>query len=261
MASIELKAYNQVRAELIDNDRALRRDRLERTSTETHADQLVRKIRAEEASTIWQQPHASIPHPFPGMEFLTGKEIIVKTKIFELLRKMPKGALLHCHLDATVNASVLLKLSLQQPALHVRVSERLASSNIGTLLPEFRALPPHECSNKRGITDGSYEPNEWVSLGIARKHFDQSLGGPEGFDRWVIGAMMINPVEAYQTHNTVKKIWEKFSSIFLVSTGLIRFAPIFPEYIREFFNSSIQDGISYIEARINFLYEYALTVL
>jgi adenosine deaminase CECR1 len=38
--------------------------------------------------------------------------------------------------------------------------------------------------------------------------------------------------------------------------GLIRFAPIWPRYIREFLLSSVDDGISYVEARINFLYKF-----
>jgi adenosine deaminase CECR1 len=42
--------------------------------------------------------------------------------------------------------------------------------------------------------------------------------------------------------------------------GLIRFAPIWAEYIREFFVTSIDDGISYVEARINFLFKYATSV-
>ncbi|KAF5380946.1 hypothetical protein D9615_004143 [Tricholomella constricta] len=262
--SSDLEVHRQARATLIDEDRSLRRDRLERASdAEVKADHLVREIRAAEAATIWQQEHPSIPHPFPGMEFLTGREIIVKTRLFAILRKvripgMPKGALLHCHLDATVNASVLLKLALKQPALHVRVTERVTSSNVGSVLPEFRALPRNEYSDALGLTDDSYEPSSWVSLTNARKNFNSSLGGPERFDEWVIGAMMINPTEAYKTHNTIKKIWQKFTSTFLVSMGLIRFAPIFPDYIREFLKSSIEDGISYIEARINFLYKHMI---
>lgn len=37
--------------------------------------------------------------------------------------------------------------------------------------------------------------------------------------------------------------------------GLIRYIPIFAEYIREFFLTSIEDGVSYVEPRINFLYK------
>lgn len=68
-----IEAYKAARAALIDADRSLRRDRQERTEAEVRAERIVRAIRTEEASTIWNQEHALIPHPFPGMEFLTGR--------------------------------------------------------------------------------------------------------------------------------------------------------------------------------------------
>ena len=118
---------------------------------------------------------------------------------------MPKGGLLHAHLDATVNASFLLDLALKQPALHVRVSERVTSTTIVSLLPEFKALAPTKFSSASSVTDASYVPGSWVSIRNARKFFDSSLGGPDGFDKWVIGAITINPTEAYNTHNTIEK--------------------------------------------------------
>ena len=57
---------------------------------------------------------------------------------------MPKGGLLHAHLDATVNAAVLLKLALQQPAIHIRVLTRLTADNLKINLPEFGGLPQAE---------------------------------------------------------------------------------------------------------------------
>lgn len=124
---------------------------------------------------------------------------------------MPKGALLHAHLDATVNATFLLELALKQPALHVRVSQQLTSLNKTSTLPQFRALTPNKFSDVPSLTDAAYVPDTWVSLHNARNSFDSSFGGPEGFDEWVIGAMMINPTEAYNTHNTVKKVSSVYS--------------------------------------------------
>ncbi|KAF9469287.1 hypothetical protein BDZ94DRAFT_1303779 [Collybia nuda] len=252
----DLAEYQERRATLIRDDRSYRRDiQAPLSPAEIKAEKIVRDIRALEASTIWKQEHASVPHPFPGMEFLTGRNLILQTKLFKILSKMPKGALLHAHLDATVNSEFLLKLALQQPALHVKVPQTITLSNVDSILPEFRALPLDQYSNALSVTETSYEPGTWVSIQNARAAFDPSLGGPTGFDKWVIGALMINPTEAYNTHSTIAKIWEKFTSTFIVSAGLIRFAPIFPEYIREFFKTSIEDGIMYIEARINFLYK------
>ena len=117
---------------------------------------------------------------------------------------MPKGALLHAHLDATVNPEILLKLALQYPVFHVRVNhEPLSISNLSTNLPEFRALPPDYVSDFNSLTEKSYTLGSWVQLQKARDSF--GFGGREGFDKWVIGALTINPAEAYGTHNTVKK--------------------------------------------------------
>ena len=105
--------YEAQRAALINEDRSLRREFLRTdlySDKEREADKILRAIRASEAATIWNQEHPSIPHPFPGMEFLTGmwvrtqrdrspdptptnlqyflgKPIIMKTKIFEILSK------------------------------------------------------------------------------------------------------------------------------------------------------------------------------
>lgn len=123
---------------------------------------------------------------------------------------MPKGALLHCHLDATVNAEFLLELALRHPSIHVRVPtsiSHLDPSKIKEVLPQFRPLPANEFSAATSLTSESYSPGTWVSLRAARENFSPQLGGPDGFDKWVVSSMMISPQEAYQTHNSVKKVF------------------------------------------------------
>ncbi|EIN07184.1 adenosine deaminase, partial [Punctularia strigosozonata HHB-11173 SS5] len=256
-----MEQYLEQRTQLINEDRARRVDshlfNLQGDSTAARADAIVRDIRKFEADSIWSQDYEDIDHVYPGMEFLTARHIIEKTKLFELLCKMPKGALLHAHLDAMVNVNVLLRLALEHPELHVKVETALTSSSISSVLPQFRALAPAEiaAASETSLSSENYD-NSWVQLAKARETFDPALGGPEAFDKWIMGALTINPTEAYKTHSTVPKIWKKFSSTFLVSTGLIRFAPVWPRYIREFLLSSVDDGISYVEARINFVYKF-----
>ncbi|KAJ3500981.1 hypothetical protein NLJ89_g9548 [Agrocybe chaxingu] len=122
-----------------------------------------------------------------------------------IMTKMPKGALLHAHLDATVNAEFLLQLAMKQPAIHVRLNEALTPASLSTNLPQFKPLPEAEFSSLASLTDASYPLGSWVPLQAARASFAPEFGGPEGFDKWVIGSMMINPSEAYGTHNTVAK--------------------------------------------------------
>lgn len=120
---------------------------------------------------------------------------------------MLKGPLLHAHIEATVNTCVLLRLALQQPAMRVCTSQPINAATITsvTMLPEFKPLPPRKVFDCIGQTDASYSPNQWVAMRKARETFDPELGGPLGFDKWVVGAITINMTEAYVTHNTVLK--------------------------------------------------------
>ncbi len=82
MAQTTLEAYLEARSSLISEDRSQRLDQGKQySSVELSADQIVRKIRAEEAVSVWGQgedatsvyhPNGDAPRLFPGMEFLTG---------------------------------------------------------------------------------------------------------------------------------------------------------------------------------------------
>jgi adenosine deaminase CECR1 len=144
---------------------------------------------------------------------------------------MPKGALLHVHLEATVDKRYLLELAIKESTMHVRTPCVVTTTNWTTTVPEFRAFKEKQLSQFASVTDAEYPGNIWVPLHQARSSF--ALGGPEGFDQWVIGAMTINPAEAYGTHNIITKvqglshcqspymqhsqmfqIWQKFDSTF-----------------------------------------------
>ncbi|KAF8511122.1 hypothetical protein BU17DRAFT_54841 [Hysterangium stoloniferum] len=238
-----LEAYMASRADLLTKERSLRRDHIYKanmSATEAKAEEIVRRLRKEEADTIWSAINEDIPHPFPGMEFLTGMPVI---------KMMPKGAMLHAHLDATVDVSLVLKIALEHPAIHVRSSTYLSVDEATRQLPEFRALPVSEYGTSADIASSTYVPDSWIPFKEARQACSLGI---EAFDQWVIQAMTISPTEAYKTHSTVTKIWQKFTSTFLVSEGMLRYTPIWEQYIREFFLSSIRDGIMYMEPRISF---------
>lgn len=117
---------------------------------------------------------------------------------------MPKGALLHAHLDATVNARVLLKFALERPEIHIALPHALTSANIETTIPQFQPLTT--ASSVSSLTSADYTPGQWVPIVQARESFPETFGGPEGFDKWIVGALMINPSEAYEQYNTTNKV-------------------------------------------------------
>ena len=121
---------------------------------------------------------------------------------------MPKGGLLHAHLDATVDVNFLLNRILEQEALYVRASAPLTTlSFTANLPPEFSPFPKSEVklSATKSLTDTSYDGG-WIPVKVARETFSPELGGPEGFDKWYVASTTINPAEAYGTHKTVDKV-------------------------------------------------------
>ena len=151
------------------------------------------------------------------------------------MSKMPKGGLLHAHLDATVNARTLLQLALKYPAMHVRTPNLLTVETLSSVLPDFLPLPKSEWTTQKSLTADTYLPGTWVPLASARETF--AFGGPTAFDNWVYAALTINPSEAYGSHDTTEKvpiafyertaldnveilafqIWKKFGSTFSVA--------------------------------------------
>ncbi|KAG2147217.1 Metallo-dependent hydrolase [Suillus cothurnatus] len=262
MPSPMLADYLQRRDELIAEDRALRIDhvRANYSVAELKADEVVRTIRAKEEVSVWAVDHENVPHPYPGMEFLHAKEIIVKTDLYsKIVSKMPKGGLLHLHQNASVEARTLLDLALGHPAIHICVPSPLDAASLEAVLPKIQPIPVEQypAADAIGITDLLYTGG-WVPIKKARELFDPALGGPAGFDKWVLSAFVINPSDAFKTYNTPIKIWLKFGSTFAVTDPIIRFVPIQKEYLRMCIRSSIDDGISYIEIRTSFFNKYIL---
>jgi adenosine deaminase CECR1 len=76
---------------------------------------LVHRLRAEEHASVWHEKedrdiHFEMNNPMmhPGMPFLMARDTIQETKTWEIVKKMPKGALLHCHFDGSVERKASL---------------------------------------------------------------------------------------------------------------------------------------------------------
>lgn len=73
LVMLSLEDYQAERDALVKADRALRVDHIRPNSIlENQADQIARRVRADDAESVWKVQQDEVPHPFPGMEFLTG---------------------------------------------------------------------------------------------------------------------------------------------------------------------------------------------
>lgn len=63
----------------------------------------------------------------PGMMFSLAKERMESTRLWQIVRKMPKGALLHAHMDAMVDFDYLFGVLLETEGMHIFSKGHLGS--------------------------------------------------------------------------------------------------------------------------------------
>jgi adenosine deaminase CECR1 len=93
----------------------------------------VDQIREEEQRTIWTSEFENVlaqktgANVYPGMMFSLAKERMERTKLWQIVRKMPKGALLHAHMDAMVDFDYLFDVLLETKGMHIHCIHPLST--------------------------------------------------------------------------------------------------------------------------------------
>lgn len=192
-------SYHAQRAALIDAERRQRFDapkRGRRTPAEKQADAVVRTLKAQEDQTLWNASADDRADSdanaravaFKGASWPIAKQCgATHGVLFDLVRRMPKGAVLHCHLDGTVDPAWLIRRATSKGSLHMRASAPLTrhrdlyASDIDVVfrqLPEEVGTPADGgFAREAGTASGSeiwsdaYRPNTWVPVRTARASF------------------------------------------------------------------------------------------
>ncbi|XP_013167566.1 PREDICTED: adenosine deaminase CECR1-like [Papilio xuthus] len=168
------------------------------------------------------------------------KNDIPKSKVYQIIRGMPKGAVLHVHSSLMLSTDRLLNLTYENNLY-------MCKNEIGDLQFRFSEdIPKWPCHTSWVLL------SDLRSLGDATK-FDESLknyftlfsGSSRGCDKIDI--------------NT---IWRKFEKISNVISQLIIYRPVTEKFFYEALNEFYNDNIQYIEIRsgLKSLYELNGTV-
>ncbi|XP_025317390.1 adenosine deaminase 2 isoform X2 [Canis lupus baileyi] len=171
-------------------------------------------------------------HQFPpSMHFFQAKNLIEKSEVFNILKKMPKGAALHIHDFSILSMNWLVKNVTYRPHCHFCITPR-GALKFKFAYPAPPTPMPAECS-------------EWVLLEKYRKE----LQNVTEFDNRLLKnftLMTENPEVAYANQAIV---WSKFQSIFFTISGLVYYAPVFRDYVFQALEEFYQDNVLYLELR------------
>ena len=218
---------------------------------------MVSQIRFEELQTVWSYQNDSSrgeDELFPGMMFMLAKSKMEKTKLFNIIKRMPKGALLHCHFEAMLDVEWLFREALNTDGIHITSSMSLDSP-----AKRAKATPAFDWTKKRSrpeqsLWSDSFEPNALVPIRQAAETYPD--GGEDGFIKWLVGLATITPDESIEHHLGLNAIWAKFISCFGLLRTLVWYEPILRKFLVRFFNQLIEDGVRYVDIRAAFAFQF-----
>ncbi|PBP22780.1 cat eye syndrome critical region protein [Diplocarpon rosae] len=221
--------------------------------TATKACQIVSCIRLDEQNSIWSRTTPAkdssleAEELFPGMIFNSAKNHMKSTQLWRIVQKMPKGALLHCHLGATVELEWVFETAISTPGMVISASEALndaESRERAVVKIEFsKSLEIGESS----IWQGAYNTYAKIPLKTSAQTFPD--GGKVGFLKWIKDRCSVTQTEAVQHHLGVDAIWRKLQAAFVLITPVVYYEPVTRKLIRRFLKTAYEDGIRWVEVR------------
>jgi adenosine deaminase CECR1 len=224
---------------------------------------IVDRIRSEEQQTLWCRDYEDslASHDgdvYPGMMFSLAKSRMEKSRLWRIVRKLPKGALLHCHFEAMVELEWLIEEAVSTQHVYLKAEESLASPEARDKAPFIFHVSRNDDDARADVESRSdvplwseqYKSDSLVDFNLAAETFPE--GGTTGFISWLKDRCMISPGESLRHHYGPNDIWRKFMSCFAIVRPLILHPPIFRKYSRKICQQLHADGVQWADIRAVF---------
>lgn len=184
-----------------------------------------------------------------GMMFNLAKDLMERTKLWRIVRRLPKGSILHAHLDAIVDLDYVFSVLLEEPGMHMNAptSQLSTTAEREQAIVNFRFFKEPRNASMAIWDAKSYVPGEFVPLVKAAESFPD--GGKEGWIRWMKSKTTISETDSVEQHHGVDHIWKKFSKCFLIMGTVIHYEPILRKFMRRLMSQYYEDGVYWGELR------------
>ena len=180
-----------------------------------------------------------------------------ESKLWGIVRRMPKGALLHAHFDAMLDIEWLLERALGTEGMGFWASgglvgeEALGQNELGF---RFMGETWKEQESAPSVWSSDYASKTCVLISKAADSFH--LGGRQGFKDWITKRCTITSAESIDHHKGLDVIWKKFKSCFPIIGTILYYEPIFRAAIQRLLNELLEDGIRWVDLRAAFVFSY-----
>lgn len=258
-----IQQYFHGREALIEQEKAQRSDYVFRqtlTPLAVEACAILSRIRAEEQRMVWtgyadgNTDGGERANVHAGMIYTLAKEIMETTKSWQIVKKMPKGALLHGHWDAMIDVDWLIDLVLATDGITMQADQALNSSEArvtGLFHFQFCEASPN---NVTSIWDENYQAKEPIPVKSAAEKFPAHA--VDGFKAWLRDRCTITQPESLKIHEGPDAIWAKFKDCFAILHSMLFYEPVFRASMQRLLRELMADGIRWVDFRMAFVFEY-----
>ncbi|KAK2801913.1 hypothetical protein FQN51_005062 [Onygenales sp. PD_10] len=261
-----IQKYLQGRNDLIEEEHRQRHDANFRKSMSpiaSEACKIVSSIRRRELKEVWTKDveeglaGSTTETLYPGMMFHLARERMEKTDLWRIVQRMPKGSLLHGHLEAMVDLDLMIDLVLSLPNIYIASSAPLATAadlETNPIYFQYFSTPPNVPDMKCLPWEIDYTPSSFAPVKHAANLFPD--GGNEGFRRWLKSRCTLDREASLNHHHGVDAIWTMFQRTFQVVDSILYYEPIFRPCFRRMLEELQEDGIRYVDFRLVFDFPY-----
>nr|ALL27025.1 adenosine deaminase [Phlebotomus perniciosus] len=218
------KDYLQKRSYYLaeEEDRSVGSD-IELTAKEQIVNERLMALKRKELAEGLENPAGFIPwnHMFDVLNRINSSEI------FDILRRMPKGGILHAHDTALCSTDYVISLTYE-PNLW-----QCTDPETGALSFKFSREAPTNT-----------ETCQWTSVAAERTKL-----GEENYNSGLRSQLSLYTTDPINHNRDVDSIWRQFMGIFGVNDGLLSYAPIWKAYYKQFLKEMMEDGVQYLELR------------
>lgn len=158
---------------------------------------------------------------------------IKNSKVYNIIRRMPKGGVLHLHSTAMMDAEYMVKLTY--------VDHLYACFEDGWIGWVFsKTGPNNQCSNT------------WKLITDVRK-----TEGAEVFNRRIKKYFTMYTLDENFLNADINTFWDKFDLVHKTTHSLLLYRPVFEKFLYDSFTKFYNDGVLFMELRsgIKILYE------
>lgn len=162
----------------------------------------------------------------PSRPFFEVLDVINKSKLFKIIRKMPKGGILHAHDTALCSTDYLVSLTYR---------EHLWQCNDNNTIVSFKFS-----KNTPDVVNGC----KWLKVADERARV-----GRVEYDAHIRSNFTLFTAERKQ-FNDINDVWNVFMGLFIRFEPLVTYAPVFKDYYKQALKEMMDDNVQYLELRV-----------